>query len=114
MKIEVEITHKLDGGVLEFIRGLFNEDGAAPVKTTRAAAGSRATAAAKPAEPLVPGADEETEEITIEAIREVLVEKKDAGKSEKIKALLATFDVKSATNLDKKDYAAFIIKLRKL
>lgn len=111
MKIEVEITHKLDEGVLGFIRGLFEEGGTTPTKT-KPAAGAKA-AVAKPA--AQPGkGDVETEEVTIEAIRAVLVEKKDAGKSDAIKALLATFDVKSATNLDKKDYNAFIIKLRKL
>lgn len=113
MEINVTVTHKLDEGVIGFLRGLFNEDGAAPVKTARAAAGSR-TADAKPIVETPGASEEQTEEITIEAIREVLVEKKDAGKSEKIKALLATFDVKSATNLYKKDYADFIIKLRKL
>ncbi len=114
MEINVTVNHKLDESAIAFIRSLFSEDGAAPVKA-KPAAGSKAAPVKPAAEKETPGeTDVATEEVTIEAIRAVLVEKKDAGKSDAIKALLATFDVKSATNLDKKDYAAFIIKLRKL
>lgn len=52
------------------------------------------------------------EEVSIEAIRSVLVDKKRAGYSNEIRALLGEYGTERVSNLGKDDYMSFLAKAR--
>lgn len=116
--MNITVTHTLAPDILALLQGFTqNANGgtaaAPPVKEIKQKNVKQETSARSPAanETKV---DDDAVQPTLERVREAVQTKSQAGKREQLKSLLTEFGTDKVTNLDPKQYAAFLKKVNEL
>jgi hypothetical protein len=113
LKVTIGASPELQA-VLDQIVGKLSTSTDAPVAKLKSTKGKAAPVVTEDSQPAAVVETETLQDVTIEMVRAEVNTQKEAGKREKIKALLTEFETDKVTSLDPKKYAPFLQKLKTL
>ena len=119
--MNITVTHTLSPEIIALLQGFIqtpngSSASTAPVKEIKQKSTKQETAVPAVSTPASEETktDDDTVQPTLERVREAVQTKSQTGKREQLKSLLTEFGTDKVTNLDPKQYAAFLKKVNEL